>query len=267
MRDLAAVLSSVRAKQEVLASRRDQLESQLAEVDREQGRLAAAVSVMEEHLRARSGSPASEQRASGPRLVDQILDELARSPGQTRADLLRVFADRNANTVSAAVARLCKRGAVVNNAGHYSRAVQGPEQDASGSPADVDSSRSDLEQRPSDDAALPHEVDRADSGSVRAGPVSDARVTASSSAPHPSGSGKNTKRARVWDAVATSAVCTRPALVEFFAPRGLTEDAVDTALAGLKKRGVIEQRADGVLVALSPSGDSPTAAGVSPPGS
>ena len=232
MRDLAAVLSSVRAKQEVLASRRDQLESQLAEVDREQGRLAAAVSVMEEHLRARSGSPASEQRASGPRLVDQILDELARSPGQTRADLLRVFADRNANTVSAAVARLCKRGAVVNNAGHYSRAVQGPEQDASGSPADVDSSRSDLEQRPSDDAALPHEVDRADSGSVRAGPVSDARVTASSSAPHPSGSGKNTKRARVWDAVATSAVCTRPALVEFFAPRGLTEDAVDSSLGG-----------------------------------
>lgn len=266
MRDLAAVLSSVRAKQEVLASRRAELESQLAEVDREQGRLAAAVSVMEEHRRARSGSPPSEQRAGGPRLVNQILDELARSPGQTRADLLRVFASRNPNTVSAAVARLCKRGAVVNNAGHYC-VVQGPEQDAPRSPADVDSSRSDLEQRPSDDAALPHEVDRADSGSVRAGPVSDARVTASSSAPHPSGSGKNTKRARVWDAVATSAVCTRPALVEFFAPRGLTEDAVDTALAGLKKRGVIEQRADGVLVALSPSGDSPTAAGVSPPGS
>ena len=132
MSDLAAALSSVRAQQEVLAGRRDELESQLAEVDREQGRLAAAVSVMEEHLRSQSGSSATDQRPGSRRLVDQILDELDRSPGRTRADLLRVFADRNANTVSAGIARLCKRGAIVNNDGHYSRVVQGPEQEAPG---------------------------------------------------------------------------------------------------------------------------------------
>ena len=82
MADLASVLSSVHDQLEVLANRRGELQAQLAEVDREHGRLAAAISVMEEHLKKRPGSSATDRVAAPGRLADQIFDELCGLAGQ-----------------------------------------------------------------------------------------------------------------------------------------------------------------------------------------
>ena len=260
MSDVATILSSVRAKLAVLAGRRDQIQSQLADIDREHGRLGAAVSVMEEHLQDRQGSSASDVPPGSRSLSDQILDALAGSPGKTRADLLRVFgAGVNENTFGSAIGRLRKRGAVVKRGRYYSRVAQGPPSGAFLSPGDVTSARSDVDRSLSDVDPVPVEVDQAVAASAPSGPGLATGGAASS--PLPSESGTTTYKARVLDAVATSAACTRAALVKFLGSQGVKESSVDTAIAGLKKDGVLEQRADRVLV-VPPRADAPAA----PPG-
>ena len=72
MADVAALLSSVRAKLVGLAGCRDEPQAQFADIDQEHGRLAAAVSELEKSLQDRQGSPAVEVERGSRRLGDEI---------------------------------------------------------------------------------------------------------------------------------------------------------------------------------------------------
>ena len=240
--DLGAVISSIRDRLAVVAGRREELERQCADVEREYARLAAAVSVFEEHAESPVQPSGSEAVAEPPPLTARVFDALLGSSANSRSDLLRLFRPLgvNENSLDSAIQRLKQRGTIQQRGKYLVPGIQTPVP-ASSPPSPDDAGGSDVDRRSPD----PHPV------GVEAGPdqgplpgvvaVSEqeprGRVSAQRSSP-----GRIPLTVRVQEAVATSVACTRGALVKHFALQGIKESAVDTALSGLRKRGKLEKR-------------------------
>ena len=112
--DLGAVISSIRDRLAVVAGRREELERQCADVEREYARLAAAVSVFEEHAESPVQPSGSEAVAEPPPLTARVFDALLGSSANSRSDLLRVFRPLgvNENSLDSAIQRLKQRGTI-----------------------------------------------------------------------------------------------------------------------------------------------------------
>ena len=249
---LTTFLSSLRDQMALLADRREVLQSQLAQVERDHERLEVAVSVIQDGLQSRSASKLAPGSTGDPSLAEQVLEELAGSPGMTRGELLRVFRPRgvNENTFGSCLSRLTRRGDLVKRGRHYSVA-QRPS-GALPSSADIASAASDADRRSSArDSAAVH-ADHAEARSSRSPAVSDARVAPSLPVPLLSDQELPLTQ-QVLSYVETHPGSKRAAVVRDFSSRGVKDAAVDTALAGLTKNGRLLRGPDGVLVVLRPS--------------
>lgn len=247
MADLSTFLSSLRDQLAMLGDRREALQSQLAEVEREHGRLEVAVSVIQERLQSRPASSASPGPAGEPSLAEQVLEELAGSSGRTRGQLLRVFRPRgvNDNTFSSCLSRMVRRGDLVKRGGYYlvpPRRPSGP----SPSSADVASAASALEPRSSPPDSRAVDADHPDVRSSRDAAVSDARVAPLPSVPLSSDQELPLTH-QILSYVETHPGSTRASVVRHFRPRGVKDAAVDTGLSGLKKNGRLLRGPNGVL--------------------
>lgn len=237
MSDLEAALASVRGELETLDRRREDLDRERQALERKHAELSAAVRVMERHA-SRTAPPSSrdDSRAEVP-LTQRVLNAIVDDGVATRADLLRGFRPGvNANSVDSAVLRLIKRGAI-RREGRRLVAVVG-----SAEPGSVDPSPAS----PSETSEVPvsAEEDRPGTG----GPVQ---------LPSSADGDRIPLTTRVLEAVASSTAVTRRALVQHFRAQGVKEAAVDTALAGLRKRRKLARRVGGVLAV--PDSDVPSA--------
>ena len=245
---LTSFLSSLRDQMALLADRREALQSQLAQVERDHERLEVAVSVIQEGLQSRSASTPPPGPAGEPSLAEQVLEELAGSPGMTRGELLRVFRPRgvNGNTFSSCLFRLCKRGDLVKRGRYYTVAQRRP---SGGSPSSADiayaASGTDRGSSLREPAAV--YGDRAEARSSRPAAVSDARVAPSLPVPL-SSDPELPLTQQVLSYVGTHPGSTRASVVRHFRPQGVKDAAVDTALAGLTKTGRLLRGSDRVLV-------------------
>ena len=114
MPDVTVVLSRVREDLVAVSRRREALQRELGDLDREQARLAAAVEVMEQHAGNAAGPSSSVHSAEPPRLTERILDALGAGSARRRSDLLPLFEPLgvNPNTIDSAVRRLIDKGLV-----------------------------------------------------------------------------------------------------------------------------------------------------------
>ena len=239
MADLQAVLLSVRESLVELARRRETLQHQLAAVERDHARLSAAVSVIEEHAGAVS-RPSSADPMAEPRLTDRILEAL-HSSARSRADLLRLFAGVNSNTLDSAVRRLVQRGLVQRQGRRFVPVAGSMSVSAGVGGSEVDQPRAES-------GAVPVVAGQVPVSVSAAVPVVEDVSGGMAAVPVPRRVDDVPLTVRVREAVATPVATTRAALVEHFAARGIKASAVDTAVAGLRRRGRLERRAGGVLV-------------------
>ena len=257
--DLGDVISSIRDRLAVVAGRREELERQCADVEREYARLAAAVSVLEEHAAEPSVQPSgSEPAAEPPPLTARVFDALLGSSANTRSDLVRVFRPLgvNENSLDSAIQRLKQRGTIQQRGKYLVPGVQTPV--PASSPSSDDAGGSDVDRRSSD----PRPVGLA--AGPDQGPLPGV-VAASDQEPSGGASARRSSprriplTVRVQEAVATSVACTRAALVKHFALQGTKESAVDTALSGLRKRGKLVKRDRRLWVVSASDVPSPAA--------
>ena len=251
--DLTTFISSLREQMALLADRREALQSQLAQLERDYERLEVAVSVIQEGLHSRSASTPSPGPAGETSLAEQVLQALAGSPGMTRGELLRVFRPRgvNDNTFGSSLSRLRKRGDLVKRGKYYSvaqRRLSG----AASSSADIASAASDTDRRSSVRESGAVYGDYAEARSSRSAAVSDARVAPSRPVPLSSDQELPLTQ-QVLSYVETHPGSTRASVVRHFRPQGVKGAAVDTALAGLTKNGRLLRGPDSVLVVPGPS--------------
>ena len=245
MPDLDAVLSSVRAQLALVDRRRVELDRQRADVERESAKLAAAVSVMEEHAALADRPSSSDESADSPPLADGILDAVVKGSARSRRDLIRLFRPLgvNTNTLDSAILRLKKRG-LLQGPGKRLVPVGQPLAPTSAGRSQETAAGSDA--GPSSADLLPLPV-RDDSG--QAGVLGAASVHQDPDpGPLPDPADEIPLTVRVLEAVATLGACTRAVLVKHFASHGVRPAALDTALAGLRRRGKLEWRAGGVMV-------------------
>ena len=237
--------SSVRSQIEVLDRRREELERQLADVDREHARLTAGLSVIEEHLSHALPSPSSEVSEETVPLAERVFDAV-RAGASSRRALIRIFEPQGVkpNTLDGTLFRLRKRGAIRRDGRRLAPVVESLE------PGSSDPS-----------PGLAREISE-----VRASAEEDQRPGARRPVePSPSADGDWVPlTTRVLEAVRTSTGVTRRALVRHFVAQGIKAGSVDTALAGLRKRGRLERRADGVLALASVDVSSAPAGADSP---
>ena len=238
---LQTVLSSVRDQLAVVARRREDLDRQRVDLDREYARLAAAVSVMEEHAGA-AGQPSSTDPLADPSsLTERILDALAGSSATSRADLLSLFRPLgvNDNTLDSAVYRLRKRGTIEKRGKYFFLPSVSSDVPPGGS--DLDRHRADPGPAGADAALEPAPF-------VGGVPALDDRTRGTLADLPSAPADERPLTHRVREAVATLAGPTRAVLVRYFAAQGVKAASVDTAVSGLRKRGQLERRPDGAFV-------------------
>ena len=258
MPEFDTVLESVRTELAVVDRRLAEIERQRDEVLSHHARLTAALSVLEEHADPHADAALSSEVPDPPPLSARVLDALG-SSARTRADLIRLFRPLRIPeaTLDSALSRLRKRGLIQRRGRQIIPLVPTPSSAsspsrvvASGGP-DVDPRSADLEPAALGTATVVRLVEHSP------GPIPVPRPP-----PADEAGDATSIRARVRDAVATSAASTRAALVKHLGAQGIPDVAVDSALSGLRKRGVLERRTDGVHVvvagadATSPSPDA-----------
>ena len=257
--DLGAVISSIRDRLAVVAGRREELERQCADVEREYARLAAAVSVFEEHAESPVQPSGSEAVAEPPPLTARVFDALLGSSANSRSDLLRVFRPLgvNENSLDSAIQRLKQRGTIQQRGKYLVPGIQTPVP-ASSPPSPDDAGGSDVDRRSSDPRPVGVEAspDQGPLPGVVAVSEQEPRGRASAQRSSPR---RIPLTVRVQEAVATSVACTRGALVKYFVLQGIKESAVDTALSGLRKRGKLVKRDRRLWVVSASDVPSPAA--------
>ena len=256
------VLASVREKLAVLDRRLAEIERQRGDVLSQHARLTAALSVLEEHADPSDDADPSSEVPDPPSLSARVLDAL-RSSARTRADLLGLFRPSGIPeaTLDSALSRLKKRGLIDRRGRQIISLVPTPS--AASSPSGVVASGG-LDVGPRGASLEPAIVDTetvSPPGERSPGPVPVERH-----APADQVGEATSIRARVRDAVATSAASTRAALVKHLGAQGIRAGAVDNALSGLKRRGVLKRRKDGVHVVV-PGADVATPSAAASQGS
>lgn len=248
MRDLDAVLSSVRAQLALVDRRRVELDRQRADVERDYAKLAAAVSVMEEHAALAARPSSSDESADSPPLAERILDAVVKGSARSRRDLIRLFRPGvNTNTLDSAILRLKKRG-LLQGPGKHLVSVGQPPAPASAGRSPETASRSVADPSPVDLMPLPVRDDRGQAGVLPTASVHQAPARGPVPGPLPAPADEIPLTVRVLEAVSTLEGCTRAVLVKHFAAHGVKPASVDAAMAGLRKRAKIERRAGGVMV-------------------
>ena len=254
MPEFDTVLASVRTELAVVDRRLAEIERQRDEVLSHHARLTAALSVLEEHADPHADAALSSEVPDPPPLSARVLDALG-SSARTRAHLIRLFRPLGIPeaTLDSTLSRLRKRGLIQRRGRQIIRLVPTPSSASSPSRV-VASGGPDVDPR------------SADSEPAALGTATVVRLVGPMPVPRPAPADEagdaTSIRARVRDAVATSAASTRAALVKHLGAQGIPDVAVDSALSGLRKRGVLERRADGVHVvvagadATSPSPDA-----------
>ena len=246
------LLASIRAQQGQLQTRRSSLESELAVLDDRASRLAAAVLIIEEILRA----PAVSATTGSSPLAARLLDAIALS-GSRRRDILNALRPLGFKeaAIDSTVTRLKERG-LIRREGPLVFRVE-PLSVLASSSTVVDPSRSlDVVAgggRVSVDPA------RTDSGVVDGSlpaPVSGAPVASSGSAPADGAVARRTIRDRVREVVETSGASTRQELLAHFEPQGVRASSVDAAVSGLCKLGVLRRGPVGAVSVVSDRDES-----------
>ena len=265
MPEFDTVLESVRTELAVVDRRLAEIERQRDEVLSHHARLTAALSVLEEHADPHADAALSSEVPDPPPLSARVLDALG-SSARTRAHLIRLFRPLGIPeaTLDSTLSRLRKRGLIQRRGRQIIPLVPTPSSAsspsrvvASGGP-DVDPRSADSEPAALGTATVVRLVEHSP------GPIPVPRPAPTDEAGE---AGEATSiRARVRDAVATSAASTRAALVKHLGAQGIRAGAVDNALSGLKRRGVLKRRADGVHVVV-PGADVATPSAAASEGS
>lgn len=234
------LLASIRAQQGQLQTRRSSLESELATLNDRASRLAAAVLIIEEILRATAVSASSGSPPSVS-LAGRILDAIA-SSGSRRRDILNALRPLGFKeaAIDSAVTRLKERG-LIRREGPLVFRVGPPSVPASSSTV-VDPSRSlDVVAGGGRVSVDPARTDSGVADGPLPAPVSGAPVASSGSAPADGAVAPRTLRDRVREVVETSGASTRQELLAHFEPQGVRASSVDTAVSGLCKLGVLRR--------------------------
>lgn len=256
MPDVKVSLSAVRAEHDRARRRLDDLDRERAAVALECERLSIAVEVMEHHAGEVPPPSSSDGSAEALTFTGRVLGAIVEAGVVTRADLRHRFRSDgvNSNTLDSAIYRLVRKGSVRRDGRQLLPAEKSTVAAAVGpsSRSEIRVSRTD---DPSGDLVLGAvETDRGSEPSYQGSSAVEVR----SGEPAP----VVPLTARVLEAVGSSTGCTRRVLVRQFAAQGVKEGSVDTALAGLCRRGRLERRADGTYVvsateAVSGSADPP----------
>lgn len=257
MPDLVSVLSSVRDQLALVARRREEIDRQRAEVELEYARLAAAISVMEEHAVVAARPSSSDESADPPSLTERILDALVNASARSRGDLLRLFRPLgvNENTLDSAILRLKKRG-LIQRQGKHLVPVGQPLAPASAGRSRETAGGSDADPCRADFVPLLVPDDRGQAGVLGTASVHQDPARGLVPGPLPAPVDEIPLTVRLLEVVATLEAPTRAVLVRHFAAHGVKPASIDTALAGLRKRGKLERRAGGGVVVVSGS-DAP----------
>ena len=236
MPDVRVVLSRVREGLVAVSRRREELQRELGDLDREYARLAAAAEVMERHVGDDAGSSSSDDSAHPLPLTERILDALVAGSAKRRSDLLPLFEPSgvNANTLDSAVRRLIDKG-LVRRQGRRLVVVS-----ASAS----DPGTSDGDRRQADPATVVAEPASVGNGGSSAVSGQEDGPGGTALAPLPIPVDDVPLTVKVHEAVATSVATTRRALIRHFAVQGVKGSAVDNALANLRKRGRLGRTAN-----------------------
>ena len=237
MSKLETALASVRRELETLDRRREDLDREREALERQYAELSAAVRVMERHA-SRTAPPSSPDDSGAEVPVTQrVLNAIVDDGVATRAALLRRFRPGvHDNSVDSAVLRLIKRGAIRREGRRLVPLV------GSAEPGSVEPSSAST----SETLEVPVSAEE-----DRPGTVAPVPLTSSADGDW------IPLTTRVLEAVASSTAVTRRALVRHFRAQGVKEAAVDTALAGLRKRRKLARRVGGVLAV--PDSDVPSA--------
>ena len=244
--------ASVAFLQEQLAA----LDQQREALDQQRVPIAKALAALQEPLPS-SPAPAADLVLPAvavpeeePALASRIVDVLRKSGPLKRAQLVKVFRERNVNpsTLDSAVYRLKRRGVVDRRGGAFF--LLEPQPSGAGGDAGLAATpRSDLTpSSPGDPSGVP-DPDRRTTDLDRAPAEPDPQPAASSRPPLVA----PTNRARVLEAVVALGGAPRSALVKHLEPQGLRDVSVASALSGLCTKGVLERRADGVYVVADAS--------------
>lgn len=248
MPDLSVVRASLQSRFETAQSRCAELRAELDGLQAECDRLATTLGVLDEHLGPASASGPADSSEPVP-LSARILDALG-TTGVRRADLLRLFRPQGYGeaAIDSAVSRMKARGDVRRQGKLILRA--GPSSELLEPVASTVATAG-----VADSGAAPSPESETPGGA--AGDLSAAPVVAGSppSAGVPGGAvadaDERPLRHRVREAVAAG-VDTRKELLAYFAVRGVRQSSLDYAIAGLKRRRVIERLPSGKLV-MAPS--------------
>ena len=255
--DVRAALEVVRARYAALDTRCDTLRRELEETERERGRLAAAISVMDEFDVPGSSEPSPSALAPTPSpalddrpLTDRVLEALGPS-GLRRSELLQVFScqDVTEAAVDSAVTRLQRRQLIVRNGKVILRSQ--PDGGASGSlvPLVPAVGRASAP-RPASSAEARPGAESAES----AGPP---LLASAVSAPVPGPAAPRTLGERVSAVVARSGGCSRGDVVDTLVAQGNRKSSVTRTIRSLCSDGVLQRRGDDlVLAAPEPSAEA-----------
>ena len=250
MPDTTVFLSSLRDELATVDRRRAELRGELEGLDSAHDQLSTTISVLEDRLGVLPGSDAADLSEPVP-LADRIVDALG-TTGLRRVDMLRIFTAQGftESAIDSAVTRLLRRGGVRRQGKRVLPAdpPSGVAEPGASPPAAAGISEPDAGRSPGP-ATVGEPGDLSTSAGV-SGPVVAVGVSDGGA---PDADARPLTQ-RVRDAV-EAGIDTRDELRAYFAHRKVARSSVDDAVSGLRRRGVLEQRAGGKL-AVATQGES-----------